>query len=425
MQWYLGGAVLCVLAARRAKKRIPGQKRLQEAALALAAGFLLAAAVTVSDGGSGESRRVARNEPGKGTLEKEYEVSADGELEEYPIQVQVEERKLDAAERQAYFEKAKEELDAAVLGDNPSLDEVTSPLFLPETLQDGAVEAEYRFSDYDVFEPDGTLKADVEKPILEEVTAELTCQEETCLYTFAVRVVPREKTKRELLLDGIREELDVENGKTGSAYVELPQEMEGTALAWEEKTGNRGILMAFLGAVGAAAILLKEKEEKKKKDTERERQMMEDYPEIVSKLSLLMGAGMNISTAWERIAFAYREKQEQGEVGTRHAYEEMLATVYEKKEGTGELQAFENFGERCHLSAYRRLSSLLAQNIRKGARGMQRLLEEEERDALEEQKARARKAGEEAGTKMLLPMGLMLAIVLVILIVPAGMSLSI
>ena len=94
------------------------------------------------------------------------------------------------------------------------------------------------------------------------------------------------------------------------------------------------------------------------------------------------------------------------------------------QEGIGELRAFENFGERCRLSAYRKLSSLIVQNIRKGAKGMQRLLEEEEWEAFEQRKARARKAGEEAGTKLMLPMIMMLVIVLVILIVPAGLTLN-
>ena len=45
--------------------------------------------------------------------------------------------------------------------------------------------------------------------------------------------------------------------------------------------------------------------------------------------------------------------------------------------------------------------------------------EQESQEAFELQKNTAKKSGEEAGTKMLLPMGLLLGIVLVILIVPA------
>lgn len=152
--------------------------------------------------------------------------------------------------------------------------------------------------------------------------------------------------------------------------------------------------------------------------------MLSDYPEIVSKLSLLLGAGMSITYAWEKIAYGYQKQRELQGKRERWAYEEMLAALHEIQEGVGELKAFENFGERCQLAPYRKLSSLIVQNIRKGAKGMQRLLDEEEREAFEERKARARKAGEEAGTKLLLPMGMMLAVVLAVLVVPAGLTLN-
>ncbi len=423
MYWYIGGGVLCALAAYRLKRKFPGQKNLYEAVFVMAAGFLMAAALTMADGG-GEDGGIERNAPGMGSVEKEYEVSADGVLDHYPIQIEAEETRLSGAQRKERFEKAKRELDELILGNNESPDEVTEALFLPDTLQDGSVEAEYSFSDYDVFEPDGTLAGEVKEPVIVEVTAELSCQEETCLYSFPVRAVPREKSETELFVDRIKDAVSEENRREDSAVLELPQEIGGTSLSWKEKKQNRGAWMALLGCVAAVAIFFREKEEKKRAETDRDRQMMADYPEIVSKLSLLLGAGMNLTMAWERIAYAYQEKRDRGEIKPRHAYEEMLTAIRRKKEGVSELQAIADFGESCRLSAYRRLSSLIVQNVRKGARGMQRLLEEEERDALEEQKARARKAGEEAGTKMLLPMGMMLIIVLVILIVPAGMSMS-
>ena len=53
---------------------------------------------------------------------------------------------------------------------------------------------------------------------------------------------------------------------------------------------------------------------------------------------------------------------------------------------------------------------------------MNQILKTEASQAFEERKARARRLGEEAGTKLLAPMFLMLAVVLVIVIVPAFMS---
>ena len=50
------------------------------------------------------------------------------------------------------------------------------------------------------------------------------------------------------------------------------------------------------------------------------------------------------------------------------------------------------------------------------------LLEQEAENGMEERKSLARKLGEEAGTKLLLPMMLMLILVVVILMVPAVLA---
>ena len=67
----------------------------------------------------------------------------------------------------------------------------------------------------------------------------------------------------------------------------------------------------------------------------------------------------------------------------------------------------------------------MSQNLRKGTKGLTELLKLEARQAFEERKAQAKRLGEEAGTKLLLPMFLMLAVVLVIVIVPAFLTLQI
>ena len=53
------------------------------------------------------------------------------------------------------------------------------------------------------------------------------------------------------------------------------------------------------------------------------------------------------------------------------------------------------------------------------------MLEQETENALEERKALAKKLGEEAGTKLLLPMMLMLGIVIAIIMVPAVLSFNV
>ena len=53
------------------------------------------------------------------------------------------------------------------------------------------------------------------------------------------------------------------------------------------------------------------------------------------------------------------------------------------------------------------------------------VLEMEAKDAFEDRKDMARKLGEEASTKLLLPMGMMLGVVLMLIVIPAFLSFQI
>ena len=100
----------------------------------------------------------------------------------------------------------------------------------------------------------------------------------------------------------------------------------------------------------------------------------------------------------------------------------MVLTLREIKNGVSEVDAISSFGSRIKLTPYLKFSSLLSQNIRKGSRGLTELLKEEGKLAYEERKEHAKQLGEEAGTKLLLPMIIMLGIVFVIILVPSFLS---
>ena len=145
-----------------------------------------------------------------------------------------------------------------------------------------------------------------------------------------------------------------------------------------------------------------------------------DYSEIVSRLSLYMGAGISTRKAWERIVVNYEDKS--AAVRNRPAYEEMCVTLYEMQSGVSEALAYERFGSRCHIPAYLKLGTLLGQNLRKGTKNLSDILLEEAREAFEDRKAMAKKIGEECESKLLLPMVMMLLTILILLMYPAVAS---
>ena len=95
-----------------------------------------------------------------------------------------------------------------------------------------------------------------------------------------------------------------------------------------------------------------------------------EYPDLVSKLALLLGAGMTLQGAFRKIAGAYGQKRTQNKTAEMPAYEEMLVACRQMESGVGEQRAYEHFGERCGVASYRKLAGILTQNLQKGTRGI-------------------------------------------------------
>ena len=180
--------------------------------------------------------------------------------------------------------------------------------------------------------------------------------------------------------------------------------------------------MAALGIAGAVLLKAKEKQDVKRRETKRKQQMLMDYSEVLSRLIIFLGAGMSIRTAWDKIALEYRQMVEAGRRRSRFVYEEMYETTCQMKSGVSEGQAFSEFGRRCGLQHYMKLSGLLEQNRKNGSRNLRDTLKIEMTEAFEQRKHQARRLGEEAGTKLLLPLFMMLTVVMIMIAVPALME---
>ena len=60
----------------------------------------------------------------------------------------------------------------------------------------------------------------------------------------------------------------------------------------------------------------------------------------------------------------------------------------------------------------------------KGSKGLSQILNAEILEAFEQRKDCARNQGEEAATRLLFPMVMMLAVVMILILIPAGMSMQ-
>ena len=160
-------------------------------------------------------------------------------------------------------------------------------------------------------------------------------------------------------------------------------------------------------------------QEKRKKELDRTQKIEREYPEVVGQLELLIGAGMNIRQAWNIIATRYLNNRQNKSYGEKEVYEGIVKMMRRIEEGENEKKAYQKYANEIQNSCFFRLMRHLTGNLEKGAQGLSIILEQEAKQAYEHRILQAKRLGEEASTKMLAPLMLMMIVVMVIVLAPA------
>lgn len=350
------------------------------------------------------------------------EVMTDGE-EPYEFELQVRERIYGGEQLQKMYESAVMKLEEVILGENESLEHVETDLDLVSELPGYPFQITWESGDYSVMDSEGKLQEGIlpAEGVPTGLNAIFVYEDFRAEYLFYLQIYPRTLTEKEKKEQGILEAVrKAEEESREEEMLFLPTEAGGDKLLWRSRQ-NRNWLAALLLTAGTAVLVYFLKDEDLKREVRRrEGQMRLTYPEMVSKLSVYLGAGMTLRGAWEKICADYeRGKRDRGR---NPVYEEMNIACQEMKSGVSEIRAYEQFGRRCGMRLYSKFSTLLTQNLRKGSTKLGPALKEESRLAFEERKNAARKAGEEAGTKLLFPMVLLLCVVMFMILLPAFMT---
>ena len=358
-----------------------------------------------------------RPENGKGDRKEKLEVWI-GE-EPYSMEVTVRERPKTEAETAEELQKAEDGMEILFLGENQDLEHITEKVNMPSVYPGTDIAIQWYLNSWEYISVDGTVKNEgFTRAEQVEVTAVLSLEDQTVSWDRTVWVCPLENPDDKALIRILSWKME-DTQKEDTETVELPEQAAGKSIMWYPEKDHTWLMLAGLTACAVCAMMLGQQKEEEKALAEREKRMKLAYPDIVSRLSLYMSAGISSRKAWERIAAGYRNRTS-GPVN--EAYEEMCTTLYEMQNGVPESIAYEKFGARCRLPSYLKLGALLSQNLRKGTRNLSALLEEESREAFENRKAYAKKLGEECESRLLFPMLLMLLTILVMVMYPAVTS---
>lgn len=254
----------------------------------------------------------------------------------------------------------------------------------------------------------------------------LKTQYHSAPYRIYVGIVPRELSRYESLLLQLQQAITAEDeGSLGENMLSLPTEIDGQRIYYSEHEDRSYLLLLpLLGVIAAMAIYMRQGQARRTEKKQREALLMLDYSELVSKLMVYIGAGLTVRNALETISQHFDALIARGIKEDRPLYQELRTMVIQFQRNMPESEIYLSFGRRVNLKPYTKLVSLIEQNRMNGARNLRAMLELEMEDAFEQRKTTARRLGEEAGTKLLLPLFIMLGIVMIIVIVPAMSALG-
>lgn len=405
---------------------------------------------------------IPRGEPMTGEEEIALILNADGLPKDYVYNIQVKEMLYTQSEAEKLLEEAKAQIDSDfACGINNSQLQMQGELRVETSSeatgihkqQEQVANADYESTPYKMntivpardsyvsdkveaewsFSPSGYIDTNFEireKEIPKEgvvinAFVTLTCGTYEERYTFAFLIEQKELTQEEQFITSLDEYFETEMQKEGNSEILLPKELNGVSLHWTKQEESISLKVFCFGIVVLLLLHFREKEQKEEQKREYLKGMEQDYPEIVGSLSVLMGAGMGFKQAWNVMTGQYIRKTKRDGSEKRAGWEEVLLVNRKIQEGAGEKEALLQMMERIPLMCYHRLIRMLLLYRENGAKGLCEMLDKEAQQAYEQRMLYVRKLGEEASTKLLMPMMIMLFIVMAIVLLPACINFSV
>ena len=142
--------------------------------------------------------------------------------------------------------------------------------------------------------------------------------------------------------------------------------------------------------------------------TKRQEDISRQFPQVMSKLTLLTVAGMEVSQAWKLASVS----------GTGTLYEEMNRVLLDFDNNVSPVEAYSRFITKCNNLYTTKLATAIIQNTSKGNSEIVSLFRQLNDESWLEHKHDVRRMGEKIQSKLLLPTMLMFAGIIILIIVP-------
>ncbi len=396
-------------------------KRIRMVMISLSAGLLLFLMMKLSllTGSSIPDEGIERDEWNGKKQRIELYAIADGERLETDIILQP--RRLSEEELDEYSQDFLNNVSVLISGNNTDLMKVNTDLVLSERYEGYPFTFSWKSSDPGLVSAFGGRvdPSSGEGDVV--LTVEYSYGEYSNEAEIRVRVVSPDMSASEALESRIAESLrESENAERDKKLWHLPSSIDGKVISWELRKEDKSSMILGLFAVVSILIYAAASKDLNTKIENRKKSMKRSYPKVLRQISLYTGAGMTVKGAFMKMA-----SDSEASGSNEPIYEEIRSACNEMGHGLGEAECYERFGRRTGLGEYIKLAGSLSQNLRRGNADFITGLKNEAEMAMKERILESKKSGEEAQTKLLAPMMMMLAVVMVMIMIPAFTGMNI
>lgn len=178
--------------------------------------------------------------------------------------------------------------------------------------------------------------------------------------------------------------------------------------------GSDGLVISGAILVVAVVMCYLPFDDLKERIDKRELEISMQFPNVISKMALLVTSGMEVARAWELVS----------ERGNGVLYSEMRKVTRQLDNNISPSAAYTDFMNNCSNKYTTKLATSILQNISKGNSEIGALFNQLADESWAEKKHNAKRLGESAQGKLMVPTLLMFAGILVMVMVPLAANMS-
>lgn len=355
------------------------------------------------------TERTSLTRPAIGAGSREERLVFEWKGREYETAIENRERRLSEEECEKLAAELTERLPKILLGEGQEAQHITRNLFLPEQVEGYPFELTYFFSEGAPVMPSGEVKRDI-RPQSFDLLVDIRYADWSKQWQWQAQAAAMEEGEQTTQAAATALLQQADQSHRFRAEIPLPQQMNGEPLRWIKELPSPWIVLLWGGLLWVVyEFSLKEKERRLCMVQQQELEAV--YPTLVERLLLYHQAGFS---GWQ--IFAQLALNGNGLPPSLIIRIQLLSARI--KRGLSITEAYDEFARSCRSQSYRHLMQLLSDEMQKGYRDLPQQLRTEIWRANRERLDAAAKAGERLGTRLLLPMVLLLVICMALVMIP-------